>query len=74
MGWIAAAADRPNASGVGTNRAELINIIVLNDTVEGEATEYSEEYQEYSINGQRYEINASAYLPGVELGSERILP
>ncbi|HHX69991.1 MAG TPA: S-layer homology domain-containing protein, partial [Gallicola sp.] len=69
---LAVAADRPNASGVGTNRAELINIIVLNDTVEGEVTEYSEEYQEYSINGQRYEINASAYLPGVELGSEGV--
>jgi len=62
----------------GTNRAELIQIEVLNETVEGKVTELYKDDQEgiaeYFINGKKYEANRAVDLSdyGVGLDSEGV--
>ena len=71
---LAVASDTPNVSGDGFDRAKLINIIVLNNTVEGRVTEYYEGdyYTEYFIDGKKYIANPHANLAGVGLDTEAI--
>jgi|LSQX01.3.fsa_nt_gb hypothetical protein len=74
--WDVLAVAADSTTLYGSNRAELIQIEVLNDTVEGKVTEFYEDddVAEYFIDGQKYEANAAVDLAdyGVGLDSEGV--